>query len=323
MKKFYNNLKATILLFALVGITSLTYAQGINYQAVVRNGSGAIVANQNVDLKFTIKEGAINRYVEEHLSINSDAQGIVNVVIGDGTPVTGTFAAVDWTNATAEKLQVEIDLGSGYVNMGTQDLESVPYALNVPFKGISGGGIQYENTNTALQKVEIAATTIASASDLLTLQVQTAAPDNAQFIEFQRGNTIEAAINTDGSAEFKDVKVKSLGTTATPATGTLYAEAVPLAWGNISSLGVIQSEFGIASAAYNSTTKVYTVTLDKGWTGSIAVVVTPFTSIGNGEIAGVGTMNSTAKTIQVQIRDAANPSTVKATQFMIVVYGKP
>lgn len=322
MKKFYNNLKATILLFAMVGITSLTYSQGINYQAVVRNGSGAIVANQNVDLKFTIKEGATNKYVEEHLSVNSNAQGIVNVVIGDGTPITGTFSAVDWTNTTAEKLQVEIDLGSGYVNMGTQDLESVPYALNVPFKGISGGGIKHENTNTASQKVEIATTGINSANDLLTLQVDAAAPDGAQFIEFQRGSAVESRINTDGSAEFQQVKLESLGTTATPAVGTMYAESAPLAWGYISG-SLLLSEFGIASVSQNATTKVYTVTLDKGWTGSIAAVVTPITAVGNGEIAGIGAINATAKTVQVQIRDAANPATVKSSDFMIVVYGRP
>jgi len=50
---------------------------------------------------------------------------------------------------------------------------------------------------------EIEATNISSANDLFQLKVQSGATGSAQFIEFERGATVEARINTDGSAEFE------------------------------------------------------------------------------------------------------------------------
>jgi hypothetical protein len=49
-------------------------------------------------------------------------------VLGQGTAVQNTFAAINWANTT-KFLQVEVDLGNGYVDLGTQQLMSVPYAM--------------------------------------------------------------------------------------------------------------------------------------------------------------------------------------------------
>ena len=49
-------------------------------------------------------------------------------MIGQGTAVQNTFAAINWANTT-KFLQVEVDLGNGYVDLGTQQLMSVPFAL--------------------------------------------------------------------------------------------------------------------------------------------------------------------------------------------------
>jgi hypothetical protein len=53
---------------------------------------------------------------------------LVSAVIGQGTAVQGTFAGINWSN-TNKFLQVEVDLGNGYVDLGTQQLMSVPFAL--------------------------------------------------------------------------------------------------------------------------------------------------------------------------------------------------
>jgi hypothetical protein len=48
--------------------------------------------------------------------------------MGQGTAVQNTFAAINWANTT-KFLQVEVDLGNGYVDLGTQQLMSVPYSI--------------------------------------------------------------------------------------------------------------------------------------------------------------------------------------------------
>jgi len=42
--------------------------------------------------------------------------------------VQNTFANINWANTT-KFLQVEVDLGNGYVDLGNQQLMSVPYSI--------------------------------------------------------------------------------------------------------------------------------------------------------------------------------------------------
>ena len=103
---------------------------GIPYQAVVRNANGQEAANAAVTTKFTLHQNTTSGAVEyqETHSLTTNAQGLVSAVIGQGTPVQGTFAGINWSNTT-KFLQVEVDLGYGYVDLGTQQLMSVPFAL--------------------------------------------------------------------------------------------------------------------------------------------------------------------------------------------------
>jgi hypothetical protein len=54
-----------------------------------------------------------------------------SVNVGQGSPVTGTFSGINW-GTNAKFMQVEMDPagGSSYIDMGTQQMMSVPYALN-------------------------------------------------------------------------------------------------------------------------------------------------------------------------------------------------
>jgi hypothetical protein len=66
-------------------------------------------------------------YQETH-ALTTNGQGLMATVLGQGTAVQNTFSAINWANTT-KFLQVEVDLGNGYVDLGTQQLMSVPYAL--------------------------------------------------------------------------------------------------------------------------------------------------------------------------------------------------
>ncbi|MCX7550477.1 tail fiber domain-containing protein [Xanthomarina sp. F2636L] len=119
------------LVFTLVFlITGITFAQqGIHYKALIKDGSGNILASAPVSIQFIIYEGAAltnNVYQESHAP-TTDANGIVMVNIGEGTPISGTFNAIDWA-ADEHYLNVQINTGSGLTNMGTTQFMSVPYA---------------------------------------------------------------------------------------------------------------------------------------------------------------------------------------------------
>lgn len=102
----------------------------IPYQAVVRNADGSVMANAALTLTFKIHDvtatGAIV-YHETH-SLSSNAQGLVVCAVGSGTAVQGTFAGIQWGSG-AKFMQVLMNPGSGEIDLGTQQLMSVPYAL--------------------------------------------------------------------------------------------------------------------------------------------------------------------------------------------------
>jgi hypothetical protein len=104
--------------------------QGIPYQAAARDAQGQALVNAAINVRFTLHEGAADgaaSYAETH-ALTTNSVGLFNTVFGNGTPEQSAFDSINWA-ATTKFLQVEIDLGEGYVDMGTTQLLSVPYAL--------------------------------------------------------------------------------------------------------------------------------------------------------------------------------------------------
>jgi hypothetical protein len=124
-------LLALLVYFSLMN-SNAQAPQGIPYQSVIRNGSGALLINQAVNVRFSIHDstalGTIV-YQETHTTTTSAAAMLI-LTIGQGTPVTGTFSSINWGNG-AKFMQVELDAsgGSNYTDLGTQQMMSVPYAL--------------------------------------------------------------------------------------------------------------------------------------------------------------------------------------------------
>ncbi len=118
-------LQVSVSLFAQV-------PQGFPYQAVVRNGNGQIVQNRPVSMQFSIHDStALGTvvYVQRDTVIPNQF-GLINVVIGGGTVMLGSFQGINWGEGF-KYLEVELDVTGGinYVDMGTTQLMSVPYAL--------------------------------------------------------------------------------------------------------------------------------------------------------------------------------------------------
>lgn len=279
-------------LFSLIlflGISSsflFGQSKGINYQAVARDGANNLLSNTNLNVRFTILEGATNVFQESQF-IPTSEYGLFSAVIGSTDLVA--FSAVDWASGE-HSLQVEIDPGGGFVDMGTTVLQAVPYSkvatemkvedlINVSDSAAiigqallwdgtawtpgdassvweeTGNNIYYESGNvgigtttpshplhivhstTTQNTISIEAGTPPSARDVFEIKVDAATSDGAQFMEFERGNSIVARVNADGSAEFKSLEFEDGTVQTTAATG-------PIAYGSVSSAGVATSGSG-------------------------------------------------------------------------------
>ena len=125
--------------------------QTVPYQAVARNTSGNLLANQTVSIRFSIHDTTSGGLVvyQETQSTTTNALGLFTANIGAGTPVTGSFAAINWGSGS-KFIQIEIDLsgGSSYANMGTSQMMSVPYAQYAASSGTVTGIVPVANGGT-------------------------------------------------------------------------------------------------------------------------------------------------------------------------------
>ncbi len=107
--------------------------QAIQYQAVVRDNAGQIIADKPVFFKISILGGSASGtvvYRENHTGKATNAFGLVNLEIGKGASDLGTFAAINWGSGSYFiKVEIFPSGASGWQEMGTMQLLSVPYAL--------------------------------------------------------------------------------------------------------------------------------------------------------------------------------------------------
>jgi hypothetical protein len=162
MKKVVLSLIITILC-----INSIAQVpESFNYQAIPRNASGGEYLSQAMNIKINILSGSPtgSSVYCETFAQTTTSLGLLNLQIGKGSPVFGNFATINW-GANSFYLKVEIDPtgGTSYVEMGTTQLLSVPYAMHAktvanytendpvfiahPANVITGGNISNWNTS--------------------------------------------------------------------------------------------------------------------------------------------------------------------------------
>ncbi|QGY45032.1 hypothetical protein GM418_15530 [Maribellus comscasis] len=130
-------MKKYIALFALLNLVVLVVFSQVpnyfNYQAAVRNATGEIISNTNVSFRISIlkdSESGSAVYVETH-TVQTNEFGLVNLKIGDGTRVSGSFNPGNWgTNSHFIKIEMDAAGGSSYTEFGTSQLVAVPYAFH-------------------------------------------------------------------------------------------------------------------------------------------------------------------------------------------------
>ena len=131
-------MKRTLLTILSVLFCAITFAQsvpqGINYQAVARDASGAVLMNQTLTIQFSVISDITTSAVswQETDTVTTNDYGLFTSIIGKGTSTSigssATFNVIDW-GASNHLLKVEVDYGNGLIDMGTTAFMSVPYSI--------------------------------------------------------------------------------------------------------------------------------------------------------------------------------------------------
>ena len=128
--------------------------QKMSFQAVIRNSSNALVTSTAVGMKISVLQGSASGtavYVETQKP-TSNANGLVSLEIGTGTPVIGTFAGIKWAEGPYFiKTETDPTGGTNYTILGTSELLSVPYAL---FSANSTPGPKGDKGETGSQGIQ-------------------------------------------------------------------------------------------------------------------------------------------------------------------------
>jgi uncharacterized protein (TIGR02145 family) len=116
-----------ILFIALCQLAGAQSPWLMPYQAVARAINGSPFLNTTVAARFSIHDATAAGEVvwqEEHI-VTTNAIGLFSVQLGS----VASLASINWT-VSDKFMQVELNAGGGFVDIGTQQMVSVPYALH-------------------------------------------------------------------------------------------------------------------------------------------------------------------------------------------------
>ncbi|MFZ4784225.1 MAG: tail fiber domain-containing protein [Flavobacteriales bacterium] len=242
-------------LFLLLTLGAMAQAPiNFNYQAALRDGAGNVLTSSNVTLRFTIHQGSASGttvYQETH-SATTNEQGLVNLAVGTGTVVSGNISAINW-GMNSFFLQAEANTGSGFVDLGTAQFRSVPYALQ--------SSKSEKATNTSLEELNNVDDLAASSGQVLKWDGNSWAPaaDNAGST-YSAGTGISISGNTISNSG--DTNAADDLTTATNFAGDVTGTSSNL---QIGANAVGASELaasGVTAGSYGSATTVPVITVD-------------------------------------------------------------
>jgi hypothetical protein len=106
--------------------------QKFNYQGLARNASGTPLANKTINLRISILDGSSSGsvvYMETQL-VTTNQFGLFNTAVGTGTVIVGSISTVAWSSGDKYmRVEMDPDGGTAWVNIGSTQLLSVPYAM--------------------------------------------------------------------------------------------------------------------------------------------------------------------------------------------------
>lgn len=122
---------ASIFLLTVLGVQAQP-PQRFSYQAVLRDNANQPISNRTVRMRVSILTDSLtgtSAYTETHQG-TTGATGILQIAIGGGTVVSGSFAAVPWGKGVLFiRTETDPSGGTNYTLTNTAQLLSVPYSL--------------------------------------------------------------------------------------------------------------------------------------------------------------------------------------------------
>ena len=201
--------------------------QGIAYQAVaVKDGAYSVAgqnpqaiywSNKDIKVRFTIFDKYPNgssQYSEVHTTTTDD-YGVFNLIIGQGSDLSGDFTTIPWELGDAH-LQVEIDFENTntFTLTALEKFWSVPYAFVTNETGTSSTDSSLaalDSLNKAL-KAEIAALRFSDKDTVIGNELQTLSV-TGDSVTISDGNTVvinhPANLDNDSTNEIQTISLSN------------------------------------------------------------------------------------------------------------------
>lgn len=145
-----------LLLGVLLALTLPLFGQSpqkFKFQAVARDISGQPYANVDLGVRISLVRDAVSGqidYAERHV-VTTSSLGVFDLEIGGGQTISGAFTDASWANHPYYlKIDIDPDGGANYVNLGTSQLLSVPYAIYAGEAGNAGDGDSTDELQTLI-----------------------------------------------------------------------------------------------------------------------------------------------------------------------------
>ena len=101
----------------------------IQYQLVIRDSEGKLVANKHVNMRFSLMSGGQTFY-EETMLTTTNKYGNIDVMIGTGNALKGSMKDVPWSTMDISlKVDSDTDGGNNFRELGTVPIAAAPYAM--------------------------------------------------------------------------------------------------------------------------------------------------------------------------------------------------
>ena len=156
-------MKKLLFLFLFLPLLAFTQVpQGVGYQGVATDAYGIELVNQSISIRASIISASTTGTIEwqETHTTSTDTFGLFTLTIGQGTSTGNgaqtSFADISWgANIHFLKIEMDVNGGTNYSHMGTNQMMSVPYALYA-----ENANIDYDSISTLLSNDSTFITTV-------------------------------------------------------------------------------------------------------------------------------------------------------------------
>lgn len=127
-------LALVIILLTAINLQGQTVAKAFTWQGIIKDDTNNPVANHSVNIRIGIRESTTtgNLVYREAHQVTTSPNGYVTLEIGNGQPIIGSLAAIDWTaNNYFQEIELDIVGNGNFQVIGTSPIRPIPLAIDV------------------------------------------------------------------------------------------------------------------------------------------------------------------------------------------------